>query len=211
MTADGPGMRLSKPGFYLFLFALLSLSTAALAQIPQVTETRKVDIGDRITPKKIIVRKINGRWWSEDNREVTAVNEVAPNGDKLPWLIQTEPGAVQFFHHRPLDLSRAESLHLFMRPKEVGAALGEPNAVVGPDDHAVWLYYAADGTRLSVRFMDDGVLGEAIFDAAGKPDWSVAAVERDLNGRDVRDVMRERADQRVLETYHSKPFAVRAQ
>jgi hypothetical protein len=118
---------------------------------------------------------------------------------------------VQFFHHRPFDLSRAESLHLFMRPGEVGAALGEPNCVAGADNHAVWLYYAADGTKLTVRFMDDGVLGEATYDAAGKKSWPVASMERELNGRGIDDALRERANQRVLETFRAKPFAARPQ
>ncbi len=188
------------------LFALLAVGRPALAQVPVIAETKKGEIWESAGPKKQVLRQINGHWWSEDNREVTP-----PAKDKIFWTLESETGAVQFFHHRPLDLSRTESLHLFMRPKEVGSALGEPNRVVGSDNHATWIYYAADGTKLMVRFMDDGVLGEATYEAAGQTSWPVAGLERELNGRSIDDVLRERANQRALETYRAKPFAVRAQ
>jgi hypothetical protein len=203
-TADDPAMKLHQAATTLYAF--LALGRVASAQVPVVTETKKVEIAEKDGQKKQVLRKINGRWWSEENREA------APPADgKGVWTVDPEPDAVEFFHHRPFEVARADALHLFMPQAEVGAALGEPNCVVGKDAHAVWLYYTADGTKLTVRFVDDGVLGEASFDAASKMSWPSPAVARELNGRSVDDLIEERVKQRTLETYRSKPFATRTQ
>lgn len=103
---------------------------------------------------------------------------------------------VQFFHHRPFQLERAESLRLWMKKDEVERVLGPPNRIFGKDDHAFWYYYASNGTKLSVRFMDDGVLGEAEYYSIGEKRRQVTSIERELNGRDIFKLLQERATKR---------------
>ena len=172
------------------LFAWLSISHVILAQAPHVTDTRLVNEG---TGQELL-RKINGRWWSQDNREV-----YPPSEGGIFWQLDSKPGVCQFFHHRPFQLARAESLRLWMNKQEVEAALGPPNRIFGTDNHAFWYYYAANGTKLQVRFMDDGVLGEAKYYATGEKSSPVASIERELNGRDIFKLLQERAAQRSAE------------
>jgi hypothetical protein len=172
------------------LCAALAICHTILAQTPAVTDTKWVDAGK----SKELLRKINGRWWSQDNREV-----YPPSKGGVFWELDSKPGVVQFFHHRPFQLDRAESLHLWMRKEEVEAALGPPNRIFGLDDHAFWYYYAANGTKVEVRFMDDGVLGEAKYTTIGEKSWSVASIEQELNGRDIYKLLQERATQRSAE------------
>lgn len=136
------------------------------------------------------MRKINGRWWSEDNREV-----YPPSKGGAFWVLDSKPGVVDFVHHRPFHLDLAESLHMFMQPAEVEAVLGQPNRIFGTGDHANWYYYAANGTKVSVRFMGDG-LGEADYDPVNGKRYSVATIERELGGRNIYSVLAERATQR---------------
>jgi outer membrane protein assembly factor BamE (lipoprotein component of BamABCDE complex) len=160
----------------------------SLAQ--QVTETKWVDSGK----DRQLLRKINGRWWTQDNREV-----YPPSKGGVFWEVDSNPGVVQFFHHRPLQLARAENLRLWMTKQEVEATLGPPNRVFGRDDHANWYYYAADGTKLDVRFVDDGVLGEAKYYAIGEKSRSVASIEHEMNGRSIYFLVQERATKRSHE------------
>jgi hypothetical protein len=169
------------------LCAGLAMCHAVLAQAPVVTATQWVDAGK----SKELLRKINGRWFSQDNREV-----YPPSKGGFFWELDSKPGVVQFFHHRPFDLSRAESLHLWMTPDAVEATLGPPNRIFGPEGHAFWYYYAANGTKVEVRFMGDGVLGEAKYTAVGEKSWPVASIEQELNGRDIYKLLQERATQR---------------
>jgi len=168
------------------LWAWIAVCQVILAQAPRVTDTKLVDAGKT----KELLRKINGRWWSQDNREV-----YPPSKGGVFWELDSKPGTCQFFHHRPFQLDRAESLRLWMNKEEVEAALGPPNRTFGTDDHAFWYYYASDGTKLSVRFMD-GVLGEAKYYAIGEKSWSVASIERELNGRSIYKLLQERATKR---------------
>jgi outer membrane protein assembly factor BamE (lipoprotein component of BamABCDE complex) len=161
----------------------------AFGQAPTVTDTKWVDAGK----SKELLRKINGRWWSQDNREVSP-----PAKGGFFWVLDSKPGVCEFFHHRPFRMDRAESLHLWMTKDEVEAALGPPNRVFGTDGHGFWYYYASDGIKLEVRFMD-GVLGEAKYNAAGEKSWSVASIEREMNGRDIYKLMQERALERSKE------------
>jgi outer membrane protein assembly factor BamE (lipoprotein component of BamABCDE complex) len=96
-------------------------------------------------------------------------------------------------------MGRAESLRLWMKKDEVEAVLGPPNRIFGTDNHAWWYYYASDGIKLDVRFMDDGVLGEAKYFAVGEKSWPVASIERELNGRDIFKLLQERAGKRSEE------------
>ncbi|MBZ5611088.1 MAG: hypothetical protein LAP38_22730 [Acidobacteriia bacterium] len=172
------------------LCAWLAICPLILAQAPRVTETKWVGLGN----DKQLLRKINGRWWSQDNREV-----YPPSKGGIFWELDSKPGVCQFFHHRPFQLERAESLRLWMTKDEVEAALGQPNRIFGTDGHAFWYYYASNGTKLHVRFMDDGVLGEARYYAIGEKNWPVASIERELNGRDIYKLLQERAEKKSEE------------
>jgi len=86
-----------------------------------------------------------------------------------------------------------------MTPQDVEAILGKPNRTLGSDGHAFWFYYAANGTKLTVRFMGDAGLGEAKYDVAGSKSWSVASVERDLAGQDIYKLLQQRATAKVNE------------
>jgi hypothetical protein len=158
-----------------------------LAQGPAVTATKWVDNWEQKGAPREQLRKINGRWWSQDNREVTP-----PAKDGGFWTLDSRPGTCQFFHHRPLQLERAESLHLFMSPQEVEAVLGPPNRTLGNKEPGFWFYYAANGTKLSVRFMGAG-LGEANYDDVGGKSWPVASVKSDLGDRNIYKVLADRA------------------
>jgi hypothetical protein len=103
---------------------------------------------------------------------------------------------LEFFHHRPVDLSRAESLHLFMDRDTVRVLLGDPNASF--EKIGIWTYYAEDGTALSLRFFN-GKLGEAAYQ---RPDYGVAgrpvqSIAQELNGRSIFAINAERASQRI--------------
>ena len=127
---------------------LCLLIFAAMCSGQAVTATQRVSTGGG---KSEVLRKINGRWWTQDNREV-----YPPSKTGLFWEVDSNPGVVEFRHHRPFELTKAELLHLFLKPAEVEALLGEPNRIFGRDDHAMWSYYAANGTIVWVRFMGDG-------------------------------------------------------
>jgi len=174
--------------------AWLSIGPLMLAQAPHVTDTKVVDNWEEKGHGKEVLRKINGRWWTQDNREVTP-----PGKGGFFWTVDSKPGSSQFFHHRPFELARAESLHLWMRREEVEAALGPPNRASGRDEHGRWFYYAANGVKVNIWFVDDGVLGDAKYETVGEKAQMVASVERDLNGQDLFKLLAERASQRSRE------------
>ena len=159
--------------------AWVAVCLMVVAHAQHVTDTKLVD--------RELLRKINGRWWSEDNREV-----YPPSKNGIFWELDSKPGVVEFFHHRPFQLNRAESLRLWLTPEDVKATLGPPNRIFGNDGHGFWYYYASNGTKLEVRFMD-GVLGEAKYTAVGEKSWPVASIEREMAGRDIYKLMQERA------------------
>jgi hypothetical protein len=170
--------------------AWLSICQLTLAQVPRVTETKLVDNWEKGKGKELL-RKINGRWWSQDNREV-----YPPSKGGVFWELDSKPGVCQFLHHRPFQLDRAESLRLWMTKEEVEAALGPPNRIFGTDNHARWYYYASNGIKIDIWFVDDGVLGDAKYYAVGEKSWMVASIERELNGRDMFKLLQERATKR---------------
>src|SRR5205809_578404 len=105
-------------------WTILSILFFAL-QVPAqtgavVTETMRIEIDNRIH----IARKINGRWWSEDNRELSQTN--------VGWLWNISGNArhlVRFDHHRPLDPAKVDHVDRSMGPDQVRAILGPPNSV----------------------------------------------------------------------------------
>jgi hypothetical protein len=174
----------------------LLLLTSAPALCQRVTEEARVRIDGRIRR----VRKINGRWWSDDNRQLTRPK----NGGFIWWI--TSDALSEFSHHRPVDLARAESLHLFMDRDSVRALLGDPNASL--EKAGIWEYYAEDGTELFVRFFGEQ-LGEAIYrrsdyGLAGRPVQSIA---QELNGRSIYAIMADRAWQRSSPESYAKHHA----
>ncbi len=176
------------------------LCPLVLAQV--VTDTKWVENWEEKGTPREQLRKINGRWWSQDNREVQP-----PGKDGGFWTVDSRPGTCQFFHHRPVQLARAESLHMFMSPQEVEAVLGNPNRTLGD---SFWWYYAADGTKLSVRFMGENGLAEAKYEFLHGKSQSVASVAGDLGGRDLYKLMADRAWKRTQEQQAAKMSDFRA-
>ncbi len=138
------------------------------------------------------IRKINGRWWPEDNRK-----QLTPSKD-VSWLWQVTADLGEdtiFYHHRPVSLSKVETLHLFMQPDEVRAVLGGPNQV--DERLEFWRYYAENGTALFLRFFS-GELGEARYE---RPDYGVhgrpvKSIEEEMDGRSIFSIMAHRAGQK---------------
>lgn len=190
-----------------WLGAMVLLSQLAVAQ--EVTATQWVTNWETKGTPREQLRKINGRWWTEDNREVTP-----PGKDGGFWTIDSKPGTCTFYHHRPFQLSRAESLHLFMSREQVEALLGQPNRTLGDSRgrgwHGFWWYYAADGTKLSVRFAGEDGLGEAKYEYLHAKSQPVGSVAADLGGRDIYKVMADRASKRIQEHQAEKMSAFRA-
>lgn len=181
--------------------AVLVLSAVAMsAQV--VTATKLVDYEHR----KELLRKINGRWWTQDNREV-----YPPGKNGVFWEIDSKPGVVDFFHHQPFDLSKAESLHLFMTVDQVETICGKPNRIfrMGPDG-GMWSYYSANGTKLEVRIMD-GVLGEAQYEAVSTKPTPVASVAQDLGGRSIYELMAQRAGKKSAQDQAKRVAAMKSQ
>jgi hypothetical protein len=125
-----------------------------------VTQTMRIEIDKRIHT----ARKINGRWWSEDNRELTRTN--------VGWLWNVTGGnawqLVRFDHHRPLDPSKVSQVDRSMGPDQVRAVLGPPNSVFPSDRPAaqqIWDYYGAGGYKLSIHFNSSGGIFNARFEA----------------------------------------------
>lgn len=169
----------------LCISAALVFAAPGPAQV--VTATKLVSHGK----SKELLRKINGRWWTRDNREV-----YPPGRTGVFWEVDSNPGVVDFYHHEPFDLRKAELLHLFMTQAQAESLLGRPNRIfrMGPDG-GMWYYYSANGTKVQVRFMD-GVVGEAEYDPVQGKSYSVASIERELAGRSIYKLMAERAGKR---------------
>lgn len=173
----------------------LAFCPAILAQ--NVTATKWVENWETGKGKEFL-RKINGRWWSQDNREVTP-----PADGQFFWTLDSRPGVCQFFHHRPFQLSKAESLHLWMSRQEVQAAIGQPNRTFESDrdGRGFWLYYASNGTRLSVRFVNaEGELGEANYEPVGEKSYMVASIAQELGGKTIYELGSARAWKKVQES-----------
>jgi hypothetical protein len=176
-----------------------------VAQAQVVTETKWVENWEEKGTPREQLRKINGRWWTQDNREVTP-----PGKGGGFWTIDSKPGTCQFFHDRPFQLARAESLHLFMAPQDVEAVLGQPNRTMEKNGHGFWWYYAAGGTKLSVRFMGEDGLGEAKYEYLNEKSRPVASVASDLGGRDIYKVMADRSWKKVEQRQANKMDSFRA-
>jgi hypothetical protein len=152
-----------------------------------VTQTMRIEIDKRIHT----ARQINGRWWSEDNRELTRTN--------VGWLWNVSGGnawqLVRFDHHRPVDPSRVNQVNRSMGPEQVKAILGPPNSVFPSDKPAaqqMWDYYGVGGYKLSIHFSSSGGIFTASFqsDAASKPRDVPHLVLR-VNGKSAQESFEE--------------------
>ena len=157
-----------------------------------VTDTMRIEIDKRMHT----ARKINGRWWSEDNRELTQTN--------VGWLWNVSGGnawqLVRFDHHRPVDPAKVSQLDRSMGPDQVTAVLGPPNSVFPSDRPASqqqWDYYGAGGYKLSIHFSSSG---GGIFTASYEPD--AKSMPKDVphlvfrfNGKSAQESYEERKDQ----------------
>jgi hypothetical protein len=145
-----------------FVISMLFAASYVLAQGGGVvTDTMRIEIDKRIHT----ARKVNGRWWSEDNRELHQTN--------VGWLWTINGGnawqLVRFDHHRPVDPTKVSQLDRSMGPDQVRAILGAPNSVFPSDSPASqqhWDYYGAGGYKLSIMFSSSG----GIFTASYEPD-----------------------------------------
>ena len=161
----------------LRVFAVFGLTLPCAAQA--VTATAKVEVDKKIET----VRKINNHWWTEDNREITPPQK----GGSL-WIIGTPKGHnFDFHHHRPVNLATVEQVHLLMSKSTVESIVGQPNFSAGREDggSTMWIYYAADGTSVMLRFTQDDELSEGHYN---KSEWGITArpvqsIEQDLGGK----------------------------
>ena len=97
-----------------------------------------------------------------------------------------------------------------MAPQDVEAVLGQPNRTMEKNGHGFWWYYAAEGTKLSVRFMGEDGLGEAKYEYLNEKSRPVASVASDLGGRDIYKVMADRAWKKVEQRQANKMDSFRA-
>jgi hypothetical protein len=145
---------------YRALFILI-LACPAFAQTVTASATVRVD-GKPQRPQ------INGRWWSGDNRQMFPPRILMA----LPACGSSTTNPKFDFQSSPsFKLALAESLHLFDGAEAVGASLGEPKTGYDrPGGYPVFYrYYAADGMEVSVRFMQNHLLGEAKYGRIGGP------------------------------------------
>jgi hypothetical protein len=170
-----------------FLASLLLTLQLAGQQGAVVTETMRIEIDNRIHT----ARKINGRWWSEDNRELSQTN--------VGWLWNVSGGnarhLVRFDHHRPVDPTKVNQIDRSMGPDQVRAILGPPNSVFPSDKPAAqqsWDYYGAGGYKLSISFSSSGGIFTASFqpDATSRPQDVPHLVFR-FNGKSAREGFEE--------------------
>lgn len=159
------------------------------AQEAIVTDTQRVWFSSKTSE---LLRKINGRWWTTDNRLVYPPGK----GTGYPfWQLSSKPGVVEFNHHRPFDVRRAEQLRLFMTANEVEAAFGKPNRrfAMSSEQGGMWYYHGVDGTILDLWFMERDELGQAHYLSPDGVKKSVASIETELGGRSIFSVMAKRA------------------
>jgi hypothetical protein len=173
---------------------ILLLASTALAQPgANVTERMQIEIDGHVQT----ARKINGRWFSSDNRELTRTN--------VGWLWNISGGnarhLVRFDHHYPVDPTKVNLIDRSMGPGEVKAILGPPNSVFPsdrPEQEQQWDYYGRDGYKLSVKFSNSGGIFTADFepDAKSMPQ-DVPHLAFRFNGKTTRESYEESKQQRV--------------
>ena len=185
------------------------LAAASLAAQPgaHVTDTMRIEIDKRIHT----ARKINGRWWSEDNRQLSRTN--------VGWLWTISGGnawkLVRFDHHYPVDPSKVELLDRSMGPDQVRSILGSPNSVFPsdrPEQEQHWDYYGANGYKLAIMFGSSG----GIFTADYEPDAhsmpkDVPHLAFRFNGKTAREAHEEARQPWTTPGKEQTPDQLRAQ
>jgi hypothetical protein len=110
---------------WFVLSTLLLLMQVPAQSDAVVAQTMRIEIDRRIHT----ARQINGRWWSEDNRELRQTN--------VGWLWTVSGGnawqLVRFDHHRPVNPAKVNLITRSMGPDQVRAILGPPNSVFPSD------------------------------------------------------------------------------
>lgn len=172
------------------LAACFLVDTAA-AQPPVVTATKWVSTG---RDHKQLLRKINGRWWTEDDRLVSPPSQSGAAGF---WTIDSKVGVCVFYHHRPFDIRRSGLVHLWMTPAEVEPLLGPPNRrfPMRSEKGGMWYYFAPVGTALQLWFMERDELGQAEYLLPGGGKQPVPSFARELNGESIFKLSARRATQ----------------
>jgi hypothetical protein len=182
-----------QPTLGSILLSLLFFESQLFAQPGAVvTETMRIEIDKR----KHTARKINDRWWSEDNRELSRTN--------VGWLWNVSGGnawqLVRFDHHRPLDPDRVNQVNRSMGPEQVRGVLGPPNSVFPsdkPEAQQIWSYYGAGGYKVSIHFSSSGGIFNATFepDAKSRPK-DVPHLAFRFNGKTAQESFEERKNDR---------------
>lgn len=176
------------------------------AQAPVVTDTQSVRVG---RGEREILRKINGRWWTQDNR---LVNPPSDGGRFGFWTITSKPGVCAFEHHRPFDTRRGEQLQLWLTRDSIAAAFGRPNrrCLDHADGSGFWYYHNSDGTILRLRFFQQGELAEASYHLPGRDREPVAALERERGGVSIYKLAAARATAHRRSSQSSSRYASRS-
>ena len=196
-VSDSKGVRSTRrptPMTSRFLWIPLVAFTA-LAQ-PGATVTERMQI--RIDGRMHNARKINGRWWSEDNRELGRTN--------VGWLWSISGGnavhLVRFDHHYPVDPSKVGLLDRSMGPGQVKAILGAPNSVFPsdrPEEQQQWDYYGLNGYKCSIHFSHSGGIFTASFEPnAGSMPQDVPHLAFRFNGKTTQESFEESKKQRPV-------------
>ena len=101
-------------GLLAFLLAL-----PTLAQESVVTATTWVDDWTGHYKGKVLLRKINGRWWTDDNREV-----YAPGKKGVFWEVDSKPDTCLFHRSQALRLDARLMVALIDESRRCGADVG---------------------------------------------------------------------------------------
>lgn len=157
-----------------------------------MTATKEVRVGRN---QREILRKINGRWWTQDNRLVTPPKSQGGFGI---WVVDSKPGVCPFEHHRPFDTRRGEQLQLWLTRDSIVAAFGRPTrrCLDQEGGSGFWYYHDSDGTILQLRFFSPGELAEANYLLPTGQRIPVAALEQQRGGESIYRLSAQRAGER---------------
>jgi hypothetical protein len=158
------------------LALLLLLPALAAGQSPFELPKLKIptapNIGMLGMPKG--ARKINGRWWTRDNREITQQMGF--------WQARPAAAGLVFHHHHPFDIRKAEYTHLGMSKAQIQAALGEPNQTFDMSGgRSLWNYYSSDGTSTNVAYLEGAVADVAFLGGPGQKGRSLRDLRRPVS------------------------------
>ena len=165
---------------------------ALLAQDQLADDWARVSAPPPVTnmgmPEDTDARRIDGRWWTKDNREVVRTEAGI-------YRVAARDPNYRLYHLRPMDPAKANQLHLYMTPNQVMDLLGNPNdmRVYREGQTEQLRYLAADGTATQVLVVN-GLVADVRFEGgrarggARRP----AAIEKELHGLDPVEALRRR-------------------